>query len=68
VIVDDYRIVFSSCYGNAFVEIQTKYSFLGIKYWDTFHRIFMDDGDAETAIRKANKMIKELENDTRKTK
>tara|TARA_R110000851_G_scaffold332934_1_gene510487 strand:- start:182 stop:376 length:195 start_codon:yes stop_codon:yes gene_type:complete len=64
--MEKYRSVLTSSFGTGRIEIQTKNSFLGIKYWERFHCIYMDDGDAETAIRKANKMIRELENEKTK--
>ena len=46
---------------TGYVSIQVKCKFLFIPFWEHLHKIYFDDGDCETALKMARKMIKQLE-------
>lgn len=62
--MSEYRIKLKSSFGTGCVEIQKKEKFFCFYYYERFHSIFMNDGDANTAIRKAVKMVNELNDES----
>ena len=61
----EYRLAVGSSFNMGYVCIQQLVRILGIPlFYDSFHKIYFDDGDCEMAFRKARKMMSQLEKGT----